>query len=57
MDAAKLPAEEKAALTPENAIKVAKPPLAIMQYPSMLFVSDHLTEEFAYTEEIASNLV
>jgi len=45
------------ALTPENAIKAAKPPLAIMQYPAMLFVSDHLTEEFAYTEEIASNLV
>jgi len=45
------------ALTPENAIKAAKPPLAIMQYPAMLFVSDHLTEEFAYTEEIGTNLV
>ena len=50
MDAVKLTAAEKAALTPENAIKAAKPPLAIMQYPAMLFVTDHLTEEFAYTE-------
>ncbi|MHA2067673.1 MAG: D-glutamate cyclase family protein [Candidatus Thorarchaeota archaeon] len=45
------------AMTPENAIKVAKPPLAIMHWPGMVFVSDHLTEEFAYTEEIGSNLV
>ena len=45
------------AITPENAIKAAKPPLAIMHYPSRVFVSDHLTEEFAYTEQVASNLV
>lgn len=45
------------ACTPENAIKVAKPTLAIVHYPGAVFVSDHLTEEFAYTEEIASNLV
>jgi len=45
------------ALTPEIAIKAAKPPLAIMMYPGMIFISDRLTEEFAYTEEIASNLV
>jgi len=45
------------ACTPENAIKAAKPPLAIVHYPGFVFVSDHLTEEFAYTEEIASNLV
>jgi len=43
--------------TPANAIIAAKPPLAIMHYPSMVFISDHLTEEFAYTEEIAANLV
>jgi uncharacterized protein YcsI (UPF0317 family) len=45
------------ACTPENAIKAAKPPLAMVHYPGRHFVSDHLTEEFAYTEEIASNLV
>ena len=45
------------AMTPEYAIKAAKPPLAIMHYPAMVFISDHLTEEFAYTEEIGSNLV
>ena len=45
------------ACTPENAIKAAKPPLAITHYPGFVFISDHLTEEFAYTEEIASNLV
>jgi uncharacterized protein YcsI (UPF0317 family) len=44
-------------MTPEYAIKAAKPPLAIMHYPAMVFISDHLTEEFAYTEEIGSNLV
>lgn len=45
------------ACTPENAIKEAKPPLAIVHYPGHVFVSDHLTEEFAYTEEVGSNLV
>jgi len=45
------------ACTPENAIKVAKPPLAMVHYPGRHFVSDHLTEEFAYTEEIGTNLV
>ena len=45
------------ACTPENAIKAAKPPLAIVHYPGFVFVSDHLTEEFAYTEEIGANLV
>jgi len=28
-----------------------------VHYPGFVFVSDHLTEEFAYTEEIGSNLV
>ena len=45
------------AVTPENAIISAKPPLAIIQHPGYVFVSDHLTEEFAYTEEVGSNLV
>ena len=45
------------AMTPENAINVSKPPLAIMHWPGMVFVSDHLTEEFACTEEIGTNLV
>jgi len=45
------------ALTPEIALKNAVLPFAIQLYPSRLFISDHLTEEFAYTEEIASNLV
>ncbi len=45
------------ACTPENAIKEAKPPLAIVHYPGHVFVSDHLTEEFAYTEEVGTNLV
>ena len=34
------------ALTPEIAIKAAKPPLAIIHYPAMVFVSDRRTEEF-----------
>ena len=45
------------ACTAGSAIKAAKLPLAIEHLPGMVFVSDHLTEEFAYTEEIASNLV
>ena len=45
------------ACTPENAIKIAKPPLAIVHCPPFVFVSDHLTEEFAYTEELDTNLV
>ena len=45
------------ACTPEKAIMEAKPPLAITHYPSFVFVSDHLTEEFAYTEEVGTNLV
>lgn len=34
------------AMTPENAIKAAKPPLAITNYPIRMFVSDRRTEEF-----------
>jgi len=34
------------ACTPENAIKAAKPPLAITHYPGRVFVSDRRTEEF-----------
>ena len=45
------------ACTPENAIKEAKPPLAMVHYPGRHFISDHLTEEFAYTEEIGTNLL
>ena len=45
------------ACTPEKAIMEAKPPLAIVHYPGHVFVSDHLTEEFAYTEEVGTNLV
>lgn len=45
------------ACTPENAIKAAKPSLAIVHHPGYVFVSDRLTEEFAYTEELGSNLV
>ena len=37
------------AVTPVNAIKEAKPPLAIHSYPGQVFVSDRLTEELAYT--------
>ena len=37
------------ALTPMNAIKEAKPPLAIHSYPGRVFVSDRLSEELAYT--------
>jgi len=43
--------------TPAKAIEAAKPPLAIMHYPSMVFISDHHIEEFAFTEEIGTNLV
>ena len=43
--------------TPANVIIATKPPLAIMHYPSMVFISGHLTEEFTYTEEITTNLV
>ena len=42
--------------TPARAIIAAKPPLAIMHYPSMVFVSDHHGEEFAFTEEVSTNL-
>lgn len=41
-------------LTAEMAIKNAKLPFAIGLYPNMTFISDHLTEEFAYTEEVGS---
>jgi uncharacterized protein YcsI (UPF0317 family) len=34
------------AVTPEIAIKAAKPPLAIVHYPGMVFISDLRTEEF-----------
>lgn len=44
------------ALTPEIALKNAKLPFAIQLYPSRLFISDHLTEEFAYTQQISPNL-
>ena len=33
-------------VTPQNAIKAAKPPLAITHYPGMMFVSDRRIEEF-----------
>ena len=42
--------------TPARAIEAAKPPLAIMHYPSMVFLSDHHTEELAFTEEVGTNL-
>lgn len=45
------------ALTPEIAIEAAKLPFAIMMYTGMVFVSDKLTEEQAYNEELGSNLV
>ena len=34
------------AVTPENAIKAAKPPLAMTHYPAMVFVGDQRVEEF-----------
>lgn len=33
-------------VTPEIAIKAAKPPLAIVHYPGMEFIGDRRTEEF-----------
>ena len=33
-------------VTPQNAIKAAKPPLAITHYPGRMFVGDRRTEEF-----------
>lgn len=35
------------AVTPEIAIKSAKPPIAIVHYPGMVFISDVRTEEYA----------
>lgn len=43
-------------LTAELAIQNAKLPFAMMMYPGAIFISDHLTEEFAYTEEVNPNL-
>ena len=37
------------AVTPVNAIKEAKPPLAIHSYPGQVFISQKLSEELAYT--------
>lgn len=44
-------------MTAESAVKAAKSPLAIMHCPPWVFMSDRRTEELAYTEELASNLV
>ena len=44
------------ALTGQIALKNAKLPFAIQLYNSRIFISDHLTEEFAYTQEIGPNL-
>lgn len=44
-------------LTAEAAMINAKLPFAIMLYPGAEFIGDHLTEEFAYTEEVGTHLV